>query len=73
MGSLLHASPRRGRLKMLEETKVFLSCGKKLSFVLALGSDDDKHPGHGIILTKHKDYNYEDSKAFERSGCLRGG
>lgn len=50
-GSWLRASPRRGRLKIMEETKEFLSCSKKLNFAAVVEKDNEETFASAITTT----------------------
>lgn len=65
-GSWLRASPRRGRLKMQEETKAFLSCCKALQF-------ENEKERDGDMVTKGKDVVVAPSKSTRVLGDVNAG
>lgn len=78
-GSWLRALPRPGRLKMIEETKEFFKCSKKLSFDSPVMEGDHTHcighkstsmEGGGPIITGVEPKNASDTLVSARSNRL---
>lgn len=71
-GTWLRASPRRGRLKMMEESKAFLRSNRKLCFVNPTNRVGVLSEGGGDVDTRRNQKEVRGEEAYVVSGALTG-